>query len=167
VLASGLAMGLVWTAATAATIWPQGLCYVNDFWGGSKHGCELVSDSNYDWGQGLPELAAWQRRHGGEPVDVWYFGTDPAIKTLPVRYLPLQILKVNEPADLLEHTQGRFLAVSTTMLYGATTDRAHRIAAEFLRTCPPAARTTTFVIYDCRELGERSRRQPRTETVDE
>ena len=30
-----------------------------------------VSDGNYDWGQGLPELAAWQRAHHDAPLAVW------------------------------------------------------------------------------------------------
>jgi hypothetical protein len=44
------------------------------------------------------------------------------------------------------------LSVSTTLLYGMATDeRAHHQAADFLHSCRPVARTTTYFIYDFRE----------------
>src|SRR5262249_21047025 len=79
------AVAVAWIGVESARVWPHGLCYVNDLWGGTEEGYRLVSDSNYDWGQGLPELAEWQRDHGGGPLDVWYFGADPDLKRLPLR----------------------------------------------------------------------------------
>ena len=76
-LASGAVAGVIWTVFASALVWPHGLCYANELWGGTENGYLHLSDSNYDWGQGLPELARWQRSRGGPPVDVWYLGPIP------------------------------------------------------------------------------------------
>ena len=148
-LASGAVAGVVWTVFASALVWPHGLCYANELWGGTENGYLHLSDSNYDWGQGLPELARWQRSRGGPPVDVWYFGTDPALKQLPVRELPLHALPpIAGPEDLAARVQGRYLAVGTTELYGAYQSEERRRRLAFLRARPPVGRTTTFLIYD-------------------
>jgi hypothetical protein len=134
------------------------LCYVNECWGGTDNGYRLVSDSNYDWGQGLPELVAWQRQHGAD-VEMWYFGSDPAVDSLPVRHVPLQVLNIQRPDDVLAHTQARYFAVSTTLLYGSATDQpAYQPAVSFLRSCPPTDRTSTFLIFDRQTLQEKAAR---------
>jgi hypothetical protein len=148
-LASCAAAGVLWTVSVSALVWPHGLCYANELWGGTGTGYLYLSDSNYDWGQGLPELARWQQSRGGPPVDVWYFGTDPALKHLPLRELPLHILPpITGPDDLAARVQGRYLAVSTTLLYGAYQSEERRRQLAFLRARAPVARTTTFLIYD-------------------
>jgi hypothetical protein len=59
--------------------WPDLLAYVNELGGGRREGYRLLSDSNLDWGQGLPRLAAWMRERGVVRVQLAYFGTaDPA-----------------------------------------------------------------------------------------
>lgn len=138
----GLSLGVLLSLATAALAWPQGLCYTNVFWGGTDEGYYCLSDSNYDWGQGLKELTEWQRCNGVSELSVWYFGTDPAINRDPLRYVPLHIV----PLEDLRIT-GR-LAVSTTLLHGVTMTEAHRRAAALLRSRQPIARTATFFIYD-------------------
>jgi hypothetical protein len=148
-LAGGVGAGLLWTGASAAMVWPQGLCYVNELWGGTRRGYTRVSDANYDWGQGLKELAGWQREHPEAPLDVWYFGSDPAVELLQVRPLPLHVLPIRRPEDVLRRVHGHYLAASTTFLYGLPADTpACRQANAFLKTCRPVARTTTFLIYD-------------------
>ena len=138
--------------SAAALVWPNGLCYVNEFWGGSRDGYLLVSDSNYDWGQGVPELMAWQRQNGAE-IDVWYFGRDQSLKNSPLHELPLHVLKVDGPEDVLNYLRSRYLAVGTTLIYGQATPLAsHKHAAEFVRQCQPIARTTTFLIFDRHKL---------------
>jgi hypothetical protein len=146
----GVAAGCVgWTGWAALDVWPHGLCYTNELWGGTERGYLLVSDANYDWGQGMKELARWQQEQGVSNLDVWYFGSDPMYKRLPVRLLPLHILPIRRPEDVLAHVRGRYLAVSTTVLYGGLLDgEAQRQAVAFLRARQPVARTTTFLIYD-------------------
>ena len=147
-LAAGAGAGIIWTAAAAAFVWPHGLCYTNEFWGGTQRGYLLLSDSNYDWGQGLKELARWQRLHGRGPLDVWYFGTDPILRSLPLRGVRFDMPSIKGPEDVIARVRGHYLAVGTTWLYGAyiPADRQQRYA--FLRARQPVARTMTFMIYD-------------------
>ncbi len=145
----GAAAGVLWSAASAAAVWPHGLCFTNELWGGEAAGYRLLSDSNYDWGQGLKELARWQREHGVEELDVWYFGVDPALKTLPMREVPFHQLGIASPAEVPGRVRGRYLAVGTTLLYGAVCHtESHRRTAEFLAGRAPADRAATFLIYD-------------------
>jgi hypothetical protein len=143
-LASIGSAGILWSAWATASVWPSGLCYTNELWGGTSNGYRLLSDSNYDWGQGLPELARWQRQHRLASMDVWYYGTDPALYRLPLRELCWNALAA-DPDRLRELVQGRFFAASTSLVYGSNRDDP---AARFLRTCTPVARTSTFLIYN-------------------
>ena len=163
-LSAGAVAAVAWTALAAWRVWPEGLCYTNEIWGGTTQGYLCLSDSNYDWGQGVKELAQWRRQRGIEQLDVWYFGTDPAAGSPPLRLLPLHVLPLKKPDDVRAFAQGRYLAVGTTLLYGTTTlEPAHRQAVEFFRAREPVARTSTFLIYD---LGERlARREHRTTSV--
>jgi len=150
-----LAAGVLWTTLTAVRVWPHGLCYVNELWGGTANGYRCLSDSNYDWGQGLGELASWQQRQQAD-LDVWYFGTDPVLKKVPLREVPLHNLPITSPEDVHTHVKSRYLAVSTTLLYGrAAPTPAHERASAYLRSLQPVARTTTFLIYDFASSSKR------------
>jgi hypothetical protein len=149
--------GVIWTASAALLVWPHGLCYTNVLWGGTRQGYLRLSDSNYDWGQGLKELARWQRQHQDSPLDVWYFGSDSSLGSLPVREIRLHTLVIKGPEDFLALVRGHYLAVSTSLLYGSikTTLRSNAAATEsveqvsaILRGRRPVDRTTTFLIYD-------------------
>jgi hypothetical protein len=157
-LTGGVGAGLLWTTAAAVLVWPEGLCYVNELWGGTRDAYVLISDANYDWGQGLKELARWQRRHAEAPLDVWYFGSDPRVDRLPMRHLPLHCLPIRGPADVLVRVRGHYLAASTTFRYGMPADTPQcRLANAVLATRRPVARTSTFLIYDfTHEAGQRA-----------
>jgi hypothetical protein len=156
-LALILTAGLVWNASAAVFVWPEGLCYTNEFWGGTRLGYLCLSDSNYDWGQGLKELARWQRRHTGGPLDVWYFGSDPSLASLPMREIRFDSLAIRRPDEILSCVQGHYLAVSTTLLYGSvegslrsnpTALESYKQVCEVLHSRRPVDRTSTFLIYD-------------------
>lgn len=156
-LALLVSMGVLWTATAALLVWPHGLCYTNELWGGTRQGYLCLSDSNYDWGQGLKELTRWQRQHHEEPLDVWYFGSDPSLPSLPMRHLPLHTLVIKRPEEFLAVVRGHYLAVGTSLLYGSikSTLRSNPAAVEsyeqicvILRGRRPVDRTTTFLIYD-------------------
>jgi hypothetical protein len=86
---------------------------------------------------------------GLDHLDVWYFGTDPAIDRPPLKHLPLHTLPLTKPDDVAAWVQGRYIAVGTTLLYGtADCGPACRQAADFFRLREPVARTSTFLIYD-------------------
>jgi hypothetical protein len=151
----GVAAGLLWAGEAAVGVWPHGLCYVNELWGGSQDGYRWVSEANYDWGQGLPELARWQRRHRVGHMAIWYFGTDPLFERLPLRPLSLHDMPLKGSEDVLAQVRGRYLAVSTTLLYGPGFNLdGYRAANEFLRSRRPVGRTSTFFIYDFTHEGE-------------
>ncbi|MCI0685331.1 MAG: glycosyltransferase family 39 protein [Gemmataceae bacterium] len=138
------AASVAWLATAALSVWPHGLCYINEAWGGPERGYALVSDSNYDWGQGLRELARWQEEHEIDNLDVWYFGTDPLVRSLPVR--PLQAAKMSA-LEFSESVRGRYLAVGMTYVYGSYAPRTSEVT-RLLRGLQPVARTQTFLIYD-------------------
>lgn len=143
------AASILWTAAAAWRVWPEGLCYTNVLGGGTANGYLCLSDSNYDWGQGLKELAEWSEQAGVERLDVWYFGTDPAVNQPPLRHTPLHILPITAPDELPLCLPGKYLAVSTTLAFGTRMDiPAQDHAVAYLRSRRPVARTSTFLIYD-------------------
>ena len=141
--------GLAWSAAACLFVWPHGLCYVNEIWGGTASGYQRLSDSNYDWGQGLVELERWQRDNKIDNLDIWYFGTDPRLDALPMRRVALHSTSIQTWDDLEPVVRGRHVAVSTTLLYGAYSKSK---AAELLRPLPARHRTQTFIIYDFTKL---------------
>jgi hypothetical protein len=150
-LAATAGVGVEWSAAAAIMVWPNGLCYTNELWGGTERGYLCLSDSNYDWGQGLRELARWHEKNNAQ-LDVCYFGSDPAIHKLGLRALTLEKLALHGPDGMLEQVRGHFLAVSTTALYGHPASATE--CAAFLRVRQPIDRTSTFLIYDFTEERE-------------
>jgi hypothetical protein len=76
-LARGAALALLaWCAVETARIHPHELSYFHELAGGPARGPYLLEDSNLDWGQDLPALAAWQRTHPeAQPLRLSYFGT--------------------------------------------------------------------------------------------
>jgi hypothetical protein len=143
-------LGLIWNVATAWSQWPHGLCYVNELWGGTANGYRIISDSNYDWGQGVPDLAQWLASRGNPPLDLFYFGADPSVRRLPVRVMPYQTYPYQ---DFLKEVRGRYLAVSTVLLYGSYIDQQSELVQQ-LRRMQPIDRTATFLIFDFRQPTE-------------
>jgi hypothetical protein len=81
----GALIGTVIETAAAA---PNFIPFFNAAAGGSRNGVDLLGDSNLDWGQDLPLLAAWQKAHQDTPLYLSYFGmADPAF--YGIRYQPL------------------------------------------------------------------------------
>jgi hypothetical protein len=141
-------MAAVWMGWGAWYVWPHGLCFTNEFWGGTALGYRRLSDSNYDWGQGLKELAEWQRRHRADNLDVLYYGMDPAVDRLPMRRLPYDDLNPEPGGEVPPQMLGRRVAVSTTVLYGSFSEAPQfKALVSWLRPFRPVDRTATFLIY--------------------
>jgi hypothetical protein len=149
---TGISLGLVAMAWAAIASVPHGLSYANVLWGDSARAHFLVGDSNYDWGQGLRELDLWHQDHNRPGLDVWYFGQDPFLKTMPVRDLPLHCVPLAGPEDMPQYIWGRKLAVSTSIIHGWPLNAAHRVALDFISHRRPIDRTRTFLIYDFSDI---------------
>jgi hypothetical protein len=137
-------------AAVSVAAWPHGLTYFNRLWGGPAEGYRLLHDSNYDWGQGLPELRGWAAAHGEESVAVWYFGMDPAVDSPPLRRAALSHPTHDGTPESIRRACGgaRLLAVSVGCIHSNDDITPHhRLAADWVRTQAPVARTTFFHLY--------------------
>jgi 4-amino-4-deoxy-L-arabinose transferase-like glycosyltransferase len=139
--------GVSWNAVTLVRQFPHALTYTNELWGSTREGYRSVSDANYDWGQGLKELRQWQSRHRVTDLSVWYFGTDPLARELPMTFSDPREARFRSADAFLREMRGRYLAVSTTYLYGGYASGTD-VVMTLLRSRQPAARTQTFLIYD-------------------
>ncbi|MBY0512925.1 MAG: hypothetical protein K2P78_03325 [Gemmataceae bacterium] len=141
-------------AGTSAWMWPDGLRYTNQLWGGVERGYRHLGDSNYDWGQGLPALKTWNTDNNpDQPLAIWYFGTDPAILYPPYRPVRLHELKSGTAHELRAACGTRYLAVSTSLLYGFDSDNpGHLAVVQLLRSAAPVGRTPQFLVYDLAAL---------------
>lgn len=140
-------------AGASAWVWPYGLSYFNQAWGGVEAGRDLLHDSNYDWGQGVPELRAWNDAHNdGFWLCVWYFGADPDVYRPPLAMRNLSRLPIRSGDDILAQCPTKYLAVSVAILSNnpAPTPE-HKIALEWVKTKTPVARTKYFAIYQLRD----------------
>ncbi|MEP6823000.1 MAG: hypothetical protein ABI946_11695, partial [Chthoniobacterales bacterium] len=152
ILVACLIVGLLGNAAAAIRVWPEALCYTNPAWGGTRGGYRLLSDSNYDWGQGLLELEQWRLQHGVETIDLWYFGLDPRADQPPFRRIQPHSPDWLGGRAIAEVTSGKCCAVSTTMLFGAYAKNSEpgRASVAFFLAHAPTDRTATYFIYDFR-----------------
>jgi hypothetical protein len=143
----------MWGATSSVLAWPHALAYTNELFRGEWHGGPALHDSNRDWGQGLVELDGWRREHGLSAIDVWYFGTDPAVNRPPFRSVPLHVHRTTTLAELSGEMHASHLAVSSTLLYGSLMSIDHYHSVQFLRGLRPVDRTTTFYIFDVSPAG--------------
>jgi len=151
VLGVFVAVGLLYNGVASARVWPEGICYTNEMWGGTRNGYLCLSDSNYDWGQGLLELLQWRETHGVDVIDVWYFGLDPRAGFLPFRKMST---KKGEFPSIEDQVRGKCVAVSTTLLYGtyASSPTVGEDTMAFFKAQKMMDRTTTYFIYDFRNM---------------
>jgi hypothetical protein len=92
-----IALLVAWSALEAARIFPHHLSYLNPACGGPERGPYVLDESNIDWGQDLPALAAWQRENPSpEPLQLFYFGTaEPS--AYGVRSVAFDVSRVEDP----------------------------------------------------------------------
>jgi hypothetical protein len=138
--------------ATSVWVWPHGLCYINQAFGGLEAGPRQMTDSNLDWGQGIPALGNWHEENGRPPTVIWYFGTDPAAKRAPFRVIAVESLPIHSEDDLKKAVGPNVLAVSYTVISLQPDAPPAKVnALAYLQTRRPLARTATFVLYDFRD----------------
>lgn len=101
-------------AAETLTVHPNYLSFFNLPFRAER--LALLSDSNLDWGQDLPELARWQEQHPNERLYLCYFGgADPAF--YGIRYINLPSGYILGPTGQLPDKPG-VIAISATKLQG-------------------------------------------------
>ena len=152
IAAGTFAFGLVcWSAACSWTVWPNGICYVNELFGGTRNGHLALTESNIDWGQGLNELAQWHRESADVKLHLWYFGVDPRSAKPP--FYPICPHDWTHGEDVAKWCNGGYLAASKSYVYGYYHSTP---AARFLRSLEPCDQTSTYLIFDFRESGNAS-----------
>jgi 4-amino-4-deoxy-L-arabinose transferase-like glycosyltransferase len=93
-----LALLLAAHAASSLASFPNQMAYGNEAFGGVRNSHNLLTDSNNDWSQALPQLAEWLHQH--EVSDCWlaYDGmAHPDHSGVPCRYLIQNLFGVNGP----------------------------------------------------------------------
>ncbi len=75
-------------AVSSLRAFPNYLPYSNEFWGGPAKTYRVLTDSNVDWGQGLPAVKRYLQTHDSTPCWLAYFGTvDPGHYEIPCTLL--------------------------------------------------------------------------------
>jgi len=140
-------MALLASIVVAITSWPNGLSYCNQFWGGASQSAEVFTDSNHDWGQGLPQLREWLETTGEPSIHVWYYGADPAILRPPFNWVALQ----HEPLPSIEALRLRvgngYLAVADSIITGCPDRRAATLAVIDWLKSQPMTKVGNYRVY--------------------
>jgi hypothetical protein len=120
------------------------LSYFNLLAGGREGGHRVLLDSNLDWGQDLPRLAAWMRSQGLKTLQLGYHGSDdPRRVGIESESLPgLNLYAGRPPQAPFSGT----VAVSPNLLLGLFASSGFDPYAE-LRKRPPDDRAGVFFIY--------------------
>jgi 4-amino-4-deoxy-L-arabinose transferase-like glycosyltransferase len=142
-----LSAALLLHAVPALLIAPHGyLAYFNVMAGGREGGHRFLADSNLDWGQDLPRLAAWMRGHGVVRVQLGYFGSDDPDRYGIVREdLPSWPIRRGAPSSPVSF-QGT-VVVSPNLLLGYLVPPGRNVYEPLLDR-EPDARAGVFFVYD-------------------
>jgi 4-amino-4-deoxy-L-arabinose transferase-like glycosyltransferase len=129
-----------------AVAYPNYIAFFNAPSGGSRGGLRLLSDSNLDWGQDLPLLAEWQKRHPNEKLYLLSFGSvDPAFYGIRYTKLAGGFFMGEKPETV---TTPGVIAISATQLQGTHFPQI-RADAQRLRNRPPReVLGGTIYLYD-------------------
>ncbi|MEO8360479.1 MAG: glycosyltransferase family 39 protein [Vicinamibacteria bacterium] len=107
----------------------------------------VLADSNLDWGQDLPRLAAWSAQHPDRPLQVAYWGMDsPDVYGLVREDLPGQM-----PYPAISLTRPPFtgwVAVSPTLLAGLYPPAGTEEILRSLSKRTPDDHAGVFLIYN-------------------
>lgn len=152
----GLALA---TALATVLAWPDYIPFFNSMAGGPQQSWRLLSDSNVDWGQDLPALAAWQQENGGRRVKLSYFGTaHPSAYGVEFQPLPTwapgpeQGDPVTQPYHPADPAPGLY-AISVTNLHGVVLGRDRDLYAVFREQTPLARLGGSIFVYEVAATG--------------
>jgi len=128
-------------AASSLRAFPNYLSYSNELWGGPSKTYRVLTDSNVDWGQGLPAVKGYLETHAATPCWLAYFGTvDPAHYEIPCTLLTVSSAVIWERplGEIPPVLQGTVL-VSATEMSGEAWGPGELNPYEQFRTAHPVA----------------------------
>lgn len=103
-----LRTALVATAALETLlVSPDYLTYINLIFGGPEQGWKLVTNADFDWGQGLIDLRHWMEDHQVKSVKLLYFG-----------FLDPSVYGINYTSGLSSSQPGDYYAISAFYMCG-------------------------------------------------
>lgn len=128
-------------AASSLRAFPDYLPYSNELWGGPTQTYQLLTDSNVDWGQGLPAVKRYLETHAATPCWFAYFGTvDPAYFGIPCTLLTVHSAVIWErPLDEVPPVIQGTVFVSATEMSGQSWGPGELNPYEQFRTARPVA----------------------------
>lgn len=138
---------LAWAGVTMARGFPDGIRYLNDFWSWRPGPQTLVSDSNYDWGQGLWDLAKKTKPDPENPLWVVYWGGDPRVDKPPFRKLIPAAHGLMSPEAVEQWLPGKSVAVSATILHGPPLHNEYEHLRAYFQNRQPDLLTNTYAVY--------------------
>jgi hypothetical protein len=145
--------GATWLAVEAASIFPNGISYFNQWAGGPDNGWRYLGDSNIDWGQNWPQAARYAEEHGIEMVNFSTFGLDLPWYYMPghrVRTLPTPFCGECVPGPIFKPEPG-FYAISVNMMLGYFWEPQYRDYFRYFREREPDAKAGySIFLYDLR-----------------
>ena len=153
-----LAAAGLWLLLQALVIWPDYIPFFNRLAGGPARDWQVLSDSNIDWGQDLPALAAWQAADG-RPLKLSYFGTaHPSAYGVVFDPLPMwppapeQAAPGFQAYDPLHPAPGVY-AISVTSLHGVVLGGQAAAFAPFRDQAPLARLGQSIFLYEVAAAG--------------
>jgi tetratricopeptide (TPR) repeat protein len=128
-------------AASSLRAFPNYLSYSNELWGGPSETYRVLTDSNVDWGQGLPAVRRYIETHAATPCWLAYFGSaDPSYYHLPCTLLTVFSAGIWErPLDEIPPIIQGTVLVSATEMSGQVWGPGELNPYEQFRTARPVA----------------------------
>ena len=128
-------------AGSSLRAFPNYLSYSNELWGGPSETYRVLTDSNVDWGQGLPAAKRYLETHAATPCWLAYFGSvDPAYYHLPCQILTVFSAGIWErPLDEIPPVIQGTVLVSASEMSGQIWGPGELNPYEQFRTARPVA----------------------------
>lgn len=144
-----LALLGLWLAAGTLRSHPDYLPWFNELAGGPRGGIHFLDDSNVDWGQDFPGLAAWLRENEVETVRLYTFGN--YLRAASARHYGIAWQPVDVRSEIREPLPTVY-AISAHLLQRPSLIRGSPLRFDWLQRFEPTAVIGhSIYIYDFRQ----------------
>jgi hypothetical protein len=146
---AAIGLGIIWLAVSSMRLYPFGISYFNEWVGGPQNGWKYLADSNIDWGQNYPEMAAYLNRNGITDARTYLFSFDNPWHYMREGSLSPQDWpsKDAKPGQHYQPTYGTY-AISVNILTGLLLAPGYEdYMAEFRHRTPTARAGYSILIY--------------------